>query len=140
MPNLNGTGPRGRGMKTGRGHGRCGQGPALEAAEHGHDHGHGHGCGHGHGHGQGRGHGLGHGRGRGCGQGLGLRRRQRLHGEDFIEETAAPVETEGLSTDEQRRVLKAERNRLKAMLREVEKTLQALGAPEQPQEDTQPEG
>ena len=42
------------------------------------------------------------------------------------------LETTG--TTEQRRALKAERNRLKAMLREVEATLQTLGAPGAPQE------
>ncbi len=36
-----------------------------------------------------------------------------------------------LTPDEQRRALKAERNRLKAMLGDVEESLRALGAPKE---------
>ncbi|MCG8512221.1 MAG: DUF5320 family protein [Rhodospirillales bacterium] len=73
-------------------------------------------------------HGLGRGQGRGRHGAVGAPR----HADSAFEyaETNAP-----LGEEEQRQALKAERNRLKAMLREVEDKLRESNVPETPTAD-----
>lgn len=107
MPNFDRTGPRGAGSMTGRAMGMCGgrrdvqaTDPAVEQAK-----------------GRRRRRGWGFGRGHG--------------GNDIAQAapTAAPVTLEDgeADPDERRSVLKAERNRLKSRLREVEDILAGIG-------------
>lgn len=121
MPNLNGMGPRGKGAMTGRGGGRCAGGHPREMGP---------------AHGQGR-----RRRRRGGEFGAGEGSQAFGEGRRFTDtperqaEEAPNLSREGRTTAaEQRRALKIERNRLKAMLREVEATLQTLGSPDAPHE------
>ncbi len=75
MPRKDGTGPRGKGPRTGRGLGQCksdGKKPRFEVQEYGG------GFGQGRGLGRGRGRGLGRGPRDGRGRGLGRRSRENL--------------------------------------------------------------
>lgn len=111
MPNFDRSGPQGAGPMTGRGLGRCGRGRGNRAG------------------GAGLGQGLawrrrgGGGRGRGFGTGYG-----RAGGEEAMPSAQPMVDdTDTMTPTERRTVLKAERNRLKARLGEVEETLKAIG-------------
>lgn len=107
MPNFDRTGPRGCGPMTGRAAGICG-GRALGNA------------------------GRGHAGGRGGVPGRG--RRRGFVGRPALDPTMDARDFDApLGADEQRRALKAERNRLKAMLREVETKLRE---PEDPDDTT----
>jgi len=110
MPNFDRTGPQGAGPMTGGAHGLCGRrrgvqtaDPALAPGKPGHHRGNRHGF----------------GRGRSCG--------------DVERENAAPNRLPRIDAAaevdpaKRRAVLKAERNRLKWQLREVEETLKAIG-------------
>jgi len=112
MPSFDRTGPRGAGPMTGWARGLCGRlrgGPAAAAS------------------GPGRAwHRGGGGRGWGGGRGFGGGR------EAFAPATLAAGETPAARMDsatpaERRAALKAERNRLKSQLGEVEETLRAIG-------------
>jgi uncharacterized protein DUF5320 len=98
MPNFDRTGPQGSGAMTGRAAGLCGTNagktPGFRQMP-------------------GRRGGAGRGRGRGFGR------------SQTVEPALESVETDApLSDEDKRRALKTERNRLKAMLREVEGKLQ----------------
>jgi hypothetical protein len=103
MPNFDRTGPQGAGPMTGRSRGLCGRGRGATA----------------------------------FGQGKGWRRRggwsfgcgRDVHGGGEDVPIAIPVAVDGDEADpeERRAVLKAERNRLKVRLREVEGTLTEIG-------------
>lgn len=114
MPNFDRTGPRGAGPMTGWAMGLCGRRRGAAAAP---------GFGAGDGWRQG---GWGAGRGRGFRRGFG--RGTIAYGPaDLVPDTAPAADLDDATPEERRTVLKAERNRLKTRLREVEETLTGIG-------------
>lgn len=103
MPNFDRTGPRGRGPMTGRRAGYCAD--VLPVA------------------------GYGWRRGRGRRRIFGFGRADGWEPPEAAELADVLAAEAPLSPDEQRRTLKAERNRLKTALGEVEAALRRLGAP-----------